>query len=399
MVLKEAAASVCDLVWLVDTGEENATWNLRFLRKLGQAIDIAGMSMDEAAAALRPLQPDGIVAYSDARMVAASALAHRLGLVFHDEQVTQRVIDKSVQRRALRDGGLTVPRCHLVPPRADPRDVDDLVDAVTFPVVMKPRHGAASRETHLVRDATHLRELIATLPTDAIEPVMVLENYMVGASPPPSAHFGDYVSVESAVVDGCITHLAVTGRLHQAKPFRETGLIIPSDFPSSLQAEVLHLATEAIVALGIRVGCLHTEIKITDSGPRVIEVNGRIGGFVPETLALAAPGVNLNEISLRVALGQPIDYPALVPTEHVGYVIVRQPPQWAQRVSGVDGLDAVADYPGVDSVNLSRQSGDAVDWRLGSHEYVFSVLGAAPDYESVRALEAFIDDKVTVTYE
>jgi biotin carboxylase len=399
MVLKEASASICDLVWLIDSGEKDATWNIRLLRKLGVTIDIAGMTMDEVTSALRPLEPDAIAAYADDRMATASALADRLGLVFHDEEVVQRVIDKSEQRKALRKGGLSVPSCHLVPPRAGPKEINDLVEAVTFPVVMKPRLGAASRDTNLVHDATQLRDFIAQVQTDTVEPMMVLENYMVGASPPPSEHFGDYVSVESVVVDGSIMHLAVTGRPHQAKPFRETGLFIPSDFSTSLQAEVLHLATDAIRVLGIQVGCLHTEIKITDVGPRVIEVNCRIGGFVPEVLARAAPGVNLNEIVLRVALGQPIDYPTLVPTANVGYAIVRQPPQWARRVTGIEGLDEVSNYPGVDLVTLSRRPGDPVDWRLGSHEYVFSVLGAVPDHASVSATEAHIDEKVTVTYE
>ena len=118
---------------------------------------------------------------------------------------------------------------------------------------------------------------------------MVIESYMVGASPPPSGQFSDYVSVESVVADGVISHLAVTGRLPQAEPFRETGLIIPTDFEPSVVEELLRVATAAIRAIGVRIGCLHTEIKLTDKGPRVIEVNGRIGGFVPRCSSSPRP--------------------------------------------------------------------------------------------------------------
>jgi glutathione synthase/RimK-type ligase-like ATP-grasp enzyme len=399
MAISQAAASLCDLAWVVDSSEPHATWNARLLRKLGTVVDRSGISDDETVELLRPLHPDGIVAYFDGHITTASALAGGLGLEFPDAVVAQRLTDKSMQRAAFRDAGLPVPSCALVPSSPTPGEVDAIVDLVNFPVVIKPRYGAASRETHLAHDAAELRGFIAQLPASPGEPAMVVEEYMAGASSPPSPMFADYVSVESVVVGGRIAHLAVTGRLQQAKPFRETGLVIPSDFAPSLQAEILELASAAIVAVGTRVGCLHTEIKITDDGPRLIEVNGRIGGFVAEVLALAAPGVNLIEISLRAALGQAMDASDLIATEGVGYVIVRQPPQTARRVVSVEGLDVVAEQDGVDAVSLSRQPGDAVDWRLGSHEYVFSVLGAAPDYESVRALEARIDDKVIVTYE
>jgi hypothetical protein len=92
-------------------------------------------------------------------------------------------------------------------------------------------------------------------------------------------------------------------------------------------------------------------------------------------------------------------FDGLVPTTGVGYVIAQQPPIGALRVSTVDGLDRLAEYPGVDAVALSRQPGDEVDWRKGSHEYVFSVLGNVPQHEDMEKLEQFIADEVTVTYE
>ena len=188
------------------------------------------------------------------------------------------------------------------------------------------------------------------------------------------------------------------GRLPQAEPFRETGLVIPTDFDPSLVEDMLQVATEAIAAVGVRIGCLHTEIKVTDKGPRVIEVNGRLGGFVPQVLKLASPTTDLFEISRRVALGERLAFQDLVPTTAIGYVIAHQPPIGAERVASVDGLDRLAAYPGVDAVALSRPPGDAVDWRKGSHEYVFSVLGTVPTHQDMRALQQFVADEVTVTY-
>jgi biotin carboxylase len=396
MSLSAAASSLCDIVWVIDSTALRDGSMLRLLRKLGTMVDIAGLSEDEAAAALKPMHPDGIVAYADDQIATASGLGTILGLDYYTPTVAARLLDKVVQRRALEDAGLPVPRCVVVPPHAS-FDDDDTLTGVSFPVVLKPRHGAASRETHLARDAAQLGELLAQLPEREAD--MVVEEFLADPPTHPSPYFGDYVSVESVVAGGRVSHLAVTGRLPGAKPFRETGLIIPSDFEPALVESILAVATDAIVALEVRTGCLHTEIKVTDAGPRVIEVNGRIGGFVAPVLALASPGVDFFEISLRSALGEDVVFPDLVPTPHVGYVTVGQPPIGARRVVSVTGLDKVAAYRGVDSVSLNRSPGAEVDWRLGSHEYVYAVLGNAADHDGVRALQQFVEDEVHVVYE
>jgi biotin carboxylase len=398
MALSAAAAPLCDIAWVIDSAATRDASMLRLLRKLGTTVDVAGLSEEKSSAAVKALRPAGIVAYADAQIATAAALAEILGLDYYDRTVADRLLDKVSQRRALGDGGLPVPRCAVVPQHPSPGDIDILAAGVTFPVVLKPRHGAASRDTHLAADAAQLHALVAQLPHGAGDADMVVEEFMPDPSEHPSSWFGDYVSVESVVAGGHVSHLAVTGRLPGAKPFRETGLIIPSDFAPSLQSSILDVASAAIAALEIRTGCLHTEIKVTDAGPRVIEVNGRIGGFVAPVLALAS-GVDFFEVSQRVALGETVAFADLLPTPQVGYVTVGQPPIGARRVVSVAGLDKIAAYPGVDSVSLNRQPGAMVDWRLGSHEYVYAVLGRAPDHDAVHAMQDFVDQVVEVVYE
>lgn len=111
-----------------------------------------------------------------------------------------------------------------------------------------------------------------------------------------------------------------------------------------------------------------------------------------------AAGVDLVEMSLRVALGEKVVFDDLLPTHAVGYLLSPHSPQWARRVVSIEGLDRVGEYPGVKSVFLNRKPGDDIDWRKGSHEYVFSVIGGVPDHESLLAVKRFVDEEVTVTY-
>ena len=399
MALAAAARGKRDLVWIVNSDEMSDTLMIRFLRKLGTVVDLAGLSAQQSVEAVAATRPHGIVAYTDAHIATAAVLAEALGLDYFDPVVALRLTDKVAQRQAFHDAGLPVPLCAPLSTASTEDEVTALVDAVTFPVIIKPRHGAASRETHLARDPAELRGLVEQISAISDDLDMVVEEYMAGATPPPSSYFGDYVSVESVVSHGHISHLAVTGRLPSVPPFREVGLIIPCDYEESLVDQILEVATAAVQAVGIRTGCLHTEIKVTDDGPRVIEVNGRIGGFVAPTLAQAVPGLDFYEVSQRVALGESVTYDHPVRPDHVGYSIVGQPQQGVSRVTAVTGLDRVAAHEGVASVSLNRQPGDRVDWRLGSHEYVYAVIGSAPTHDDVREMHHFIESTIVVSYD
>jgi biotin carboxylase len=226
---------------------------------------------------------------------------------------------------------------------------------------------------------------------------MVLESYLADDSSRGDGPYADYVSVESVVAGGSISHLALTGRFPLAENFRETGFFIPAALKKNDEAAVLSLATAAIVALGVTTGCLHSEIKFTPNGPRVIEVNGRVGGGVPEMLDRAA-GLALVEMTLRLALGEVFQVEGPVATERIGYRFFLQPPSVSATVATIDGIDAVSDYPGVDAITVHQGPGAVLDWKDGSRNHILAVVGSADDYDGLLAVNRLLHDEVTVTY-
>jgi hypothetical protein len=66
------------------------------------------------------------------------------------------------------------------------------------------------------------------------------------------------------------------------------------------------LAAKAAEALGIWEGPTCTRVRITPSGPRVIELAARVGGPAEVELVREATGVDLNVLALKAALGEPI---------------------------------------------------------------------------------------------
>jgi len=397
MVLAATARERCDVVWIVDAADLEQPATVRLLRKMGTVLDIAGMTHDAAAEALGALGPGGIFVHADATLALGAALAGRLGLAFHDEDTVARLTDKPAQRAALRRAGLPVPRWAVLPAGAGAAEADAALADLEFPAVVKPTAGAASRDTVYLEGRADLHALLAQEPSrGGIWPAMVVEEYLAGA-PRPDPAFADYLSVESVVVDGRVVHAGLSGRFPPAEPFRELGLFVPAALPPDAVGGVLDAAGRAIAAVGVRFGFCHTEIKLTAAGPRVIEVNGRLGGAVPEALGRAT-GLDVLGLAMDVALGAPVPFDGPVPTTRVGYFATAAAPRWARRVERVDGLDALSEFPGVESVELKRRPGDEVDWRQGSLGYVYSVLGTAPDHEGLKALKRSMAEDVVITY-
>jgi biotin carboxylase len=256
-----------------------------------------------------------------------------------------------------------------------------------FPVVLKPRKGEGSRNTVLLESVDEVRAVVtesAELPGEAGRD-WVIEEYIADIDFPVFGEgFANYVSVESFVVAGAVGHLAINGRTPPAAPFRETGFFIPAAVEAALADQLRETAGRAILALGATIGCFHTEIKLTPSGPVIIEVNGRIGGGVPELIQLTT-GKDFLAVALRVALGIGADVGHL-DFKGVAYLLYVPVPDNVHRITSVEGLDKVKALEGVADVMLNRGAGEVVDWRDGNHGHVFSVLGVVDDYDDLRAV-------------
>jgi biotin carboxylase len=194
----------------------------------------------------------------------------------------------------------------------------------------------------------------------------------------------------------------VTGKFPLAPPFRETGNFMPHPLDETEAGEVLRLATEAAVALGVRSGVLHVEIKLTPDGPRIIEVNGRVAGGAIDLIFARRNDHSLTQLAALAALGTPLDVVAEEPATWPGpfdYEFFAQPPMTAARLVSVRGSDGIIGTAGAETVAANRSPGDELDWRNGSQEYVLRVTGTAPDREAVAAVPDAILAVASITYE
>lgn len=400
-LLQVAAATrpIADVVWLVDSGDPVVGGSLRLLRRFGVVVDAAGLRPDQVAAAVAPYRPNGVLPQVDRDLVPLADLALRLGLPFHSRLVANRLTDKLAQRRALAEAGVPVPVFWEVPATSAAEALAAVAGQVRFPAVLKPRAGAGSRRTVPVADLSGLAAALADLAgSGAMPEPMLIEEFLPGRSGDGPQPFAEFVSVETVVDADGPRHLTVNGRLRLAEPFRVTGTFVPGALGPDDTEAVLGAATDALEALGVSHGCCHTEVKVTPDGPRIIEVNGRMGGGVPDMLRVSA-GLDLIGLCVRLAIGQPAGLEGPLRFDGVGYRLLLQPPVWARAVRSIGGMRAVAELPGVETVSPHLSPGDPVEpWR-GTATYVIEVVGKAADHAGVLRANELAYEAADIAYD
>jgi biotin carboxylase len=386
--ITQAAAEVCRFVWVVDSSKPNAALTARLLRKFGPVIDSSDGNLERVAAEAREHQPDGVLSMHDADLLWTAELAELLQLPFHSRETALKLTDKRAQRAALASAGLAVPMVRVIAADADAATVADIAETFTYPAVLKPRFGQASRNTLPISSGVELK---ATLQELRGQPDWLAEDYVLEGFVPDATTevggrgFAGFVSVESVVENGRVEHASISSRTPFRWPFRETGYCTPTALSPEHEAEVLRVAGEAARALGVTVGCLHTEIKLTDDGPVVIEVNGRPGGGMSEMLERAS-GFSILRTALRLAVGDPVGLQGPVACSRIGYLLYVFPETDVDCIDSVEGLQELRKVEGVDEIVLVRGPGQRIDWREGSEAHVFHLTGTTRDFDELRRL-------------
>lgn len=378
-----AARGVCAPLFVYDRADEHPAEVAGLLADLGETLDTTGWDTRRTAAELRRREVAGIVTFAEYQLRRTAELADLLGLPYQDRQTAERLTDKAAQRAAFAKAGVDTTRIARVD---TPDGFEAALTAVGLPAVLKPAVGGSSRNTYLVDSPEQGRELAGRLLAGP-EKNLVLEEYLIGE---PLGGWGDYVSVESLTSGGTTTPLAVTGKFPLTTGFRETGMFVPADLPGGLLAEAEDLTRRALAALGLRHGLTHTELKLTAAGPRLIEVNGRLGGHVAD-LVRRAGGPDLIRLALLAALGTGAA-PARPRWDRVSFQYFVLPPDGTRVVRRISGAGAVRSLPGVSKVDLTDLPRVLPAVATGASSRIGTVYGAVADHTQLRFLSQLVGE-------
>jgi biotin carboxylase len=115
---------------------------------------------------------------------------------------------------------------------------------------------------------------------------------------------GKEYSVDCLTVDEETLPLVVAEKSQGAEPYyEEIGHLVPAPASPALAAAVT-MVCEVHRAIGIDNLATHSEFRLTADGPRLIEVNARLGGFTLSRLGRLALGIDLPLAAADIAMGR-----------------------------------------------------------------------------------------------
>jgi biotin carboxylase len=287
-------------VWLF--GDREPTWELPYLAG-HTVLDTSDVSAMLAAA--RPLACHGVLTWDDTRVVQTAELATALGLPTSPPDAVLRCRDKHRTRTALAAAGVPQAGSALAGSVAQARAA---AAGIGYPVVLKPRALNASTGVVRVDSADQLprryrlaRTAVAAGVTEVPPGDVLVEEYLDGPE----------ISVDAAWYDGQPA-LAFVARKQCGFPpyFEEVGHLVDGHDPLLTDPDLRQVLTAAHAAVGFTAGWTHTELRLTAAGPKIVEINARLGGDRIPDVARLAVGIDAALVAAGVACGRP---PAVTP--------------------------------------------------------------------------------------
>ncbi|EMP8153982.1 ATP-grasp domain-containing protein [Klebsiella pneumoniae] len=274
------------------------------LRRLHNVIDLPNTHTPEivrdAVGILNDSQPvDALICIDDFSLEAAACAAEHINVPFSSVNAVKTTKNKLLSRQILEGTDKNAP---WVIHERDYHKLPSVLASVELPVIVKPDTSASSRLAYIIKERAqinllinNIEEEINELPssyTDFFNRGFLVEKYLTGP----------LVSVEIGRIGNSYYPFMVTSRIRCASDnVIELGSVMPSSLNDKEEQECFKLAISALDKIGLDNGIFHIEMIYTNSGPAIVEVNGRLGGRTIPVLYELATGNSMFEHLINIS--------------------------------------------------------------------------------------------------
>lgn len=348
-------------------------------RDFDVADNVVTMPMESAevvdvAAALHRANPfDAVISFQEYGVLNAARIAERLGIFGNPLAAVEFARDKGRMRQRLLEAGIPSIPFALA---ASVDDVHAFARDAGWPAIIKPVNASGSDCVRKLASSDEVapafERIMATHPHSHV----LVEQFMRGPE----------VSVEAITWEGRHRILGTTDKITTGAPnFVELGHTHPSSLPPGVIDEIHALTLRVLDAIGHRYGPSHTEVIVTEEGPRLVEAHTRTGGDRLFEIVELVHGVDLFAATLQ---GFALSFPEL-PSKEPSAAAIRffHVPQGV--VAELDGIDEARQMPDVVRVDHTLALGMKIGPLRHSGDRPGYVLVHAPTREdAVRRVEA-----------
>ena len=295
---------------------------------------------------------------------------------------------KSHMRKRLEENHVPVPVYYVVENWAG---FWEAVKALDGRCIVKPSDNAGSRGVTLLeggeKTEEELRRAYDYSKGNSRNGIVMVEEFMSGAE----------VSVEAMTVNGKTEIISITDKYITQPPyFVEIAHSEPSRLGGEIQERIREVALQAIRAIRLQNGPSHTEIKVTEEGPKVVEIAARLGGdFITSRLVPLSTGVDLVGASVRLAAGEAPDLSAKWQRAAAIHFIQSGKGKLRRLEIG----EEIFRMDGVEEAVLYKKAGDTTDGTKSSNDRLGHIItvGRTPEEAMERGRKAL--ERICMEYE
>lgn len=237
----------------------------------------------------------GVTSSSEYFIEMAGEIAGQLLLPGPNPEAVRACRDKLAQRIRLRDAGVGIPEFISVD---SPNAAGEAAEALGVPVVLKPASGSGSVGVKMCERLSEVREHASVLLQQKVNergllmPARILVEEMVQGPEYSVEAFGQRVVGITQKHLGPLPH------------FVEVGHDFPAPLPAEKESAIRDATMRALDALGLSWGPSHCELRLTERGVKIIEVNPRLaGGYIPELVRLGF-GIDMIAETIKLVVGR-----------------------------------------------------------------------------------------------
>lgn len=293
---------------------------------------------------------DGIFTCATDFSLSVAWAARECGLPSHSVEAAAAASDKVKMREIFAAASVPSPG-FIVVEKHTVKEAGKMLSSagISFPVVTKPADNMGARGCKKVEDESGLIPAIEAAVSFSRTGRAVVEEFMDGPE----------FSLEALVFDGQFHETGFADRHIFFPPyFIETGHTIPSGIPVEQQESAVAVFKAGVKALGLDYGAVKGDIKITEKGPMVGEIAGRLsGGYMSGWTFPYSSGIDLTSAALDLCVGlRPASLKSVKNAVSAERAWISVP----GTVASVSGVDSAEKIPGVKDVFPLKKAGDAV---------------------------------------
>lgn len=335
---------------------------------------------------------DGAITFWEDDIPLLAKICGEFKFVGNDYSTSINTRDKCKMQEVFKNCGLPYINQYLL---KTGNDLEAAIKKIGFPAVIKPVYGSDSQFVIRVTDPEEARDAYKYVMkncTPEFDPIykynkknFIFQEFIAGHE----------FSLECFVQHGVPHIVGIHEKTAMDLPFfQETGDYLPPRINEDQINELKNTTKAALIVLGVNNSLAHVEVKLTENGPKVIEVASRMGGDYTFETVSHVYDFDLIQAGIEIALGINI---LEKPKEPQSYVMGKYfIPKTSGLITKLSGVDSLKRNKNVISYFIHKKVGDHILVPPDGYENIGWVIARGSSYLEVESTIARIFDTVKI---